>query len=1209
MGRAMQATNLIRSAASATFMLILTACGSSGFGTSTDSSTPAAQPPPAPPVVAKSSISFSAENYAVVQNAGTVSVTVERTGDTSSAISVSYATLAQTAKAGSDFSSESGTLQWAENDSTDKIISIPIAAAAPFSGTKAFDIALSEPSATAQISSPGSAVVTITGDAVIAPGALSLAASTFSVAQNAGTLTVTVNRIGGSSGAVSVEYATTNGTAVAGADFTAASGTLNWGDGDSAAKNFSVAISNATPYSGSKSFKVVLSAPKSGATLGSPSAENVTINGDAPAPVGTLQLSAASSTVAQSVGTMSVSVDRMGGSAGAVSVAYATSNGTAVAGADFMPESGTLQWANGDAAPKKFSVAIMNGTPFTGNKTFSVALSKPSNGAAVTNPGSASITIAGDATAPVGSVELSASSFTVSQGAGNATITVSRAGGSNGAVGVAYQTANGTAVAGTDFTGSSGTVQWANGDATPKTISVPISNATPFSGTRSFTLTLSKPSGGATLGSPVTAGVAIAGDAKAAVGSIQLSASSFAVGQGGGNVTLTVNRTGGSSGAIGVTYATTNGTATAGTDFTATNGNLSWADGDVKSKTLSVPVSNANPFSGTKSFSVALSNPSGGATLGVPSSASVVITGDAKLPVGSVQLSASSYSVEQNGAMVTITAERTGGSSGAVSVQYATSNGTAVAGTDFTDSSGSLSWVDGDSASKTLSVPISNAAPFFGSKLFTVTLSGPTHGVTLGSPSSATVSITGDAAPVVGTLELSASSYAVAQNGGSVTVTVNRTGGSAGAVSASYATSNGSAVGGTDFTAASGSLSWADGDASSKTLSIAISNANPFIGSKSFAVALSAPTGGATLGTPSNAGVTITGSGVATPPPPSGSNPSAPTSLVMTSQTQNSISLSWNAAAPGSAPIAHYKIYRNGVAYATSPTLSYVDTNATNANSPLIGNGNPQPTLTIANTVYAYAVSAVDTAGNEGPQQADTTFWVYYNGVFNWLGDFSYPGGSININYADTTGAPESGAADIDVSFTVAHAGFQPYAGNKTTAWDMEGGSFGYISMDLKPTIAGQAWELFVISRLPPGDVFPWSNVQLSNYGPAPVVGQWATYKIPLSVLTIGYTHFTASISGTTLTVSSVSSGVGLDAGGYLTGPGVPAGTYITGFSAGGGGAGTYTIAGPGISGSTSVASTSMVEQRTGIYKFGLVDRNNAANNHYFVDNIKFTTD
>jgi hypothetical protein len=223
------------------------------------------------------------------------------------------------------------------------------------------------------------------------------------------------------------------------------------------------------------------------------------------------------------------------------------------------------------------------------------------------------------------------------------------------------------------------------------------------------------------------------------------------------------------------------------------------------------------------------------------------------------------------------------------------------------------------------------------------------------------------------------------------------------------------------------------------------------------------------------------------------------------------------------------------------------------------------------------------------------------------MGDFSYPAGSININYADTSGAPASGLADINVSYSVAHSGFQPYAGKTTTAWDMEGGAFGYISLDVKPTISGDSWRIFIISRLPPGDVYPWSAAQLSNYGPVPVAGQWATYKIPLSVLTMGYTHFSGSISGTTLTVTSVSSGVGVDAGGFVTGPGVPAGTYITAYNSASGGPGQYTVAGPGISGSTSVASTAMVEQRTGIYKFNLVDESNALLNHYYVDNVKFT--
>jgi len=330
--------------------------------------------------------------------------------------------------------------------------------------------------------------------------------------------------------------------------------------------------------------------------------------------------------------------------------------------------------------------------------------------------------------------------------------------------------------------------------------------------------------------------------------------------------------------------------------------------------------------------------------------------------------------------------------------------------------------------------------------------------------------------------------------------------------------------------------------------------------------------------------------------------------LVMMSQAADRIALAWNPPT-GAAPIAYYKIYRNGAAYATSRTNSFTDKKATNANSPNTPNG---PTLTTANTVYAYAVSAVDMAGNEGPQQANMTFWVYHNGAYNWQGDFSYPGGGIAINYASKDGAPEHGPYDISVTDIVG-AGFLPYSGNTVTSWDMEGGAFHYLSLDLKPTVVGQDWELFMFSRLPPGDIAPWAQKYLvaGGYGPAPTVGKWATYKIPLSDLAIGVTEFTGSISGTNLTVSNIASGVPMSSGGYVLGPKVPNGTYIISNGPGNGGAGSYTIAGPGISANTQVASTSMTEQHTGIYKFSLVDRNAAkpSKNVYYVDNIRFTVE
>jgi hypothetical protein len=106
---------------------------------------------------------------------------------------------------------------------------------------------------------------------------LQLSATTYSVAQSAGSVTIAVVRSSGSSGAASVSYATSNGTALAGTNFTAASGTLSWSDGDAGSKTFMVTLST-TPFSGSKTFSVALS-NASGANVGLPANAVVTING------------------------------------------------------------------------------------------------------------------------------------------------------------------------------------------------------------------------------------------------------------------------------------------------------------------------------------------------------------------------------------------------------------------------------------------------------------------------------------------------------------------------------------------------------------------------------------------------------------------------------------------------------------------------------------------------------------------------------------------------------------------------------------------------------------------------------------------------------------------------------------------------------------------------------------------------------------------
>lgn len=107
-----------------------------------------------------------------------------------------------------------------------------------------------------------------------------------------------------------------------------------------------------------------------------------------------------------------------------------------------------------------------------------------------------------------------------------------------------------------------------------------------------------------------------------------------------------------------------------------------------------------------------------------------------------------------------------------------------------------------------------------------------------------------------GTLSLSAATYAVAENGGSVTITVTRTDGSAGAVSVQYATSDGSAGEAADYAAASGTLTWAGGDTSAKTFTVSVTDDAVYEDDETVTIALSDFTGGASVGT-SSATLTI----------------------------------------------------------------------------------------------------------------------------------------------------------------------------------------------------------------------------------------------------------------------------------------------------------------------------------------------------------------
>ena len=760
-------------------------------------------------------------------------LTVNRTGGTSGAVSVSYATSNGTAVAGTDYTAASGTLSWAAGDSTAKTISVAVIDEQLTSGSKTFGVTLSAPAGGATLGTPSMATVTIT-DNDTSSQTIQFGTANYITTETSYLVEIPVTRTGGASGAATVNYAPTNGTAISGVDFNGGSGTLQWANGNSSTQYIQYVIIDRHLTGPPVSFTETLSGVTGGPSLGSPAICTVTIDHQ---PAGTVSLTQSSVTVNESAGTLVLSAQRVGGTAGPASIAYATGNGTATSGVAYTAEQSILNWADGEGGIKDFIIPILDQGLTSGSQNFPVTAYN-ATGAGLGELQYELVTILDNDVRP-GTLSFASASVSVSESASTVILPVTRSGGASGPATVTYATVDATAKAGTDYTSTSGTLTWADGDAAMKLITVPITDRQLSGGSNSnFIVNLSE-STGATLGSTPTSTITILHNDVPA-GSLQFSSPVFQVSENAGTAFVSVTRTSGTSGTVTVGYTTSSGTAVSGTAYASASGTLSWSSGDGSPKNISIPILDQNLGGGSQAFSISLSSATGGAALGAPNKATVTIQDD-DLP-GTLALTSSSDSSVESSAFVPITVSRTGGSLGTVSVDYVTSNGSAIAGTDYTSTNGTLTWAAGDSSLKTVEVPLLDPGQTSGSRSFTLTLSNPDGNALLAAPTQAAITILDNDVPA-GSIQFATAAYSASESSGSITLVVNRTGGNVGPVSVAYATTDQTAVAGQGYSAASGILTWSSGDSTPRMIQIAIKDLQLNMGSQSFGVNLSTPTG------------------------------------------------------------------------------------------------------------------------------------------------------------------------------------------------------------------------------------------------------------------------------------------------------------------------------------------------------------------------------
>jgi hypothetical protein len=390
-----------------------------------------------------------------------------------------------------------------------------------------------------------------------------------------------------------------------------------------------------------------------------------------------------------------------------VTVHYTTANGTALAGQDYVAQSGTLTFAPG-VVQQNILVAVTGDATVEGDETFTVTLSDPSDGASIID-GSATGTILNDDSNPA-SLSIAATSANKAEGQSGSsafTFTVTRTGDLSGASSAQWAVA-GAAVNAADFTGGvvpTGTVSFAAGEGS-KVISIHVAGDTAVESNEAFSVTLSNASAGTVIGTASANGRIRNDDASL---SIAATSADKAEGQSGSSAfTFTVTRTGDLSGAASAQWAVT-GAAVNAADFTGgelPTGTVSFAAGE-GSKVISIDVAGDTAVESNEAFSVTLSNASAGTVIGTASANGLI--GNDDIDPASLSIAATSADKaegDMGATPFTFTVTRTGDLSGSTSVSWGVT-GSDVFDADFIPSDELLGSAD------LLSQFASDLGPFF----------------------------------------------------------------------------------------------------------------------------------------------------------------------------------------------------------------------------------------------------------------------------------------------------------------------------------------------------------------------------------------------------------------------------------------------------------------------------------------------------------------
>lgn len=224
----------------------------------------------------------------------------------------------------------------------------------------------------------------------VAQGSLTFSASSFAAAEGQ-QAQLSVERVGGTTGAATVDYEVLATTASAG-DTVAQTGTLTWADGDATAQTIAIDVVADAELEALEHAIVRLVNPTGGATLGDRASANLYLS-DVGAAAEMAVFADTVDVAERGFGRAIVVMQRIGDAQGAASIDFAITGGDAVAATDFDgPTSGTLSWGAGDAVPQSIEFSITDDGVGEADEFFEITFSN-AQGAALAGPATARVTV------------------------------------------------------------------------------------------------------------------------------------------------------------------------------------------------------------------------------------------------------------------------------------------------------------------------------------------------------------------------------------------------------------------------------------------------------------------------------------------------------------------------------------------------------------------------------------------------------------------------------------------------------------------------------------------------------------------------------------------------------------------------------------------------------------------------------------------------